>query len=720
MFRRGRHAHHAPLSALVCVCAVLLYAAAPAAQRAAQATASTLPIRRVVLYKAGVGYFEHLARVVGSGQLVMQFTSRQLDDVLNSLTLLDLDDGRVVGISYDSTAPLDQRLGALGLQLPANADRAQFYSALRGVRVEVKQGQSRAVGRLLGVERQTRGPGAVVVDELTVVTDDGRVRTFELGPGVGVQIADPQLRQDVASYMALVGASRTQDLRQVTISTSGAGTRRLLVSYISEVPVWKATYRLVFPGETAKSPLLQGWAIVDNTTADDWTNVDLSLVAGAPQSFVQSISQPYYTERPIVPLPRTALVRPQVHEPTIASLEESVTVSGASPVVDRVAGQGQGGRGGGGATGIPAQAATRVGAVAGGLAGGIGGGLQAAPPPLASPPQTPAAVGQPLADLFEYHVQDPVTIRRDQSALVPILSDSLQAERVSIWRPLLPDNRPLRGLWLTNSTGLTLDGGTLSIVDGGAFAGEALMETLKPAERRLISYGTDLGLVVSAKNDPLINKITRVAAHDGIVVTTEEDRSRWVYALRNADTTPRTLIIEHPIRPGWTIDPVPGTVENTAGLVRFRLTLDARAETTFTVMEHRPTGTRISVGDIDEGRIAGWVLRGISDSGMRRAIQPIVAKRQEVAAAESQLRSLDGQINGIQSDEQRLRENMQALGPSKDERALRQKYTKALDGDEDRLAALQTDFKRVSADRDAKQAELSGLIATVAFEILGE
>jgi hypothetical protein len=704
MFRRSRYGHHAPLSAFVCACAVLLYAAAPAAQRAAQTNASILPIRRVVLYKAGVGYFEHLARVVGSGQLTMQFTSRQLDDVLNSLTALDLDDGRVVGISYDSTAPLEQRLGSLGLQLPAGADRAQFYSALRGVRVDVTQGQSRAVGRLLGVERQTRtGPGAIVaaeVDELTVVTDDGRVRTFELGPGVSVQIADPQLRQDVASYMALVGASRRQDLRQVTISTSGAGTRRLLVSYISEVPVWKATYRLVFPAETPKSPLLQGWAIIDNTTADDWTNVDLSLVAGAPQSFVQSISQPYYTERPIVPLPRTALVRPQVHEPTIASLEESVTVSGASPVVDRVGIQGNGGRGGGAGAGAAAQTANRGG--------------------FAAPPQAPAAVGQPLADLFEYHIQDPVTIRRNQSALVPILSESVEAERVSIWRPLLPDNRPLRGLWLNNSTGLTLDGGTLSIVDGGAFAGEALMETLKPAERRLISYGTDLGLVVSAKNDPVINKITRVAAHDGIVVTTEEDRSRWVYTLRNADTTPRTLVIEHPLRAGWTIDPVPGMVENTAGLVRFRLTLDAKAETTFTVMEHRPTGTRISVGDIDEGRIAGWALRGIADSGVRRAIQPIVAKRQEIAVVESQLRSLDGQITGITSDEQRLRENMQALGPSKDERALRQKYTKTLDGNEDRLAALQADFKRVSADRDAKQAELSGLIATVTFELLGE
>src|SRR6266851_1048042 len=197
------------LSALLCTCAVLFSVAVPRAQRPAPARSSSLPIRRVVLYKAGVGYFEHLANVVGSGNVAIHFTSRQLDDVLNSLTALDLDQGRIVGISYDSTAPLDQRLGSLGLQLPAGADRAQFYSALRGVRVDVTQGQTRVVGRLLGVERQTRtiDRTSVTVDELTVVSDDGRVRTFDLGPTVGVQIADGRLRQDIASYMALVGSA---------------------------------------------------------------------------------------------------------------------------------------------------------------------------------------------------------------------------------------------------------------------------------------------------------------------------------------------------------------------------------------------------------------------------------------------------------------------------------------------------------------------------------
>jgi hypothetical protein len=382
----------------------------------------------------------------------------------------------------------------------------------------------------------------------------GQVRTFDLGPGVSVRIADPRLRADVANYLALVGSTRTQDLRQVTIATSGTGTRRLLVSYISEVPVWKSTYRLVFP-EDSESPLLQGWGIVDNTMGEDWTTVDLSLVAGAPQSFVQNVSQPYYTQRPVVPLPRAVLLRPQVHEPTLTVLpREGVSVSGTSPVD----GQFQSGTGSGTGGG-----AYRVSGLAGGLVGGLAAALP--PPPMAAGMQ-PAAVGQPLADLFEYHVQDQVTIRRNQSALVPILSASVEAERVSLWRPLLPDNRPLRALWMTNSNGLTLDGGTFSVVDGGVFAGEGLMEPLKPAERRLISYGADLGLVVAARNDPALSRIARLTAHDGIIVSTQEDSSRWVYTVRNADTTSRTIIIEHPVKSGWTMEDNPAIVETTAGV----------------------------------------------------------------------------------------------------------------------------------------------------------
>jgi DNA repair exonuclease SbcCD ATPase subunit len=161
-------------------------------------------------------------------------------------------------------------------------------------------------------------------------------------------------------------------------------------------------------------------------------------------------------------------------------------------------------------------------------------------------------------------------------------------------------------------------------------------------------------------------------------------------------------------------------VEKTPGLVRFRLALEAKTEKTFTVIERRPAGTRISLGDLTDARIVQLVQRGTPDAEFRHALEPIVAKREEISSLESQLASLTASANEVRSDEQRLRENMQALGTTRDERALRQRYAKSLEAAEERLLALQADAKRASTDLDGKHSELSHLIATISFDLSGE
>ena len=117
----------------------------------------------------------------------------------------------------------------------------------------------------------------------------------------------------------------------MSISATGSGDRDIFVSYISEVPVWKSTYRIILPEKAGEKPLLQGWAIVDNTVGEDWKDVQLSLVAGAPQSFIQDISQPLYGRRPVVPLPEAAMLTPQTQEATMSE-EEAPPPSPSLPV----------------------------------------------------------------------------------------------------------------------------------------------------------------------------------------------------------------------------------------------------------------------------------------------------------------------------------------------------------------------------------------------------
>src|ERR1700720_1997553 len=257
------------------------------------AAAGKLPVRRVVLYKNGVGYFEHLGRVRGSQDVHIDFTSAQLNDVLKSLTVLDLSGGRITGVDYNSEAPLARRLATLRLALGEKPSVSEFLGALRGARLEVRGATGPALtGKLLGVERKTRNAANWTVEtgEISLITDGGEVRSVDLNPTTSVRIIDHDLQAEVGKYLGLIASAREQDVRRMTVSTAGTGESNLYVSYISEVPIWKTTYRIVLPSKAEKSPLLQGWAIVDNTVGEDWNDVELSLVAGAPHSFILELS----------------------------------------------------------------------------------------------------------------------------------------------------------------------------------------------------------------------------------------------------------------------------------------------------------------------------------------------------------------------------------------------------------------------------------------------
>jgi Carboxypeptidase regulatory-like domain len=291
----------------------------------APAPQGRLAVKRVVLYKNGVGYFEHSARIHGTQDLGIDFTTAQLNDVIKSLTVVDMGEGHVSAVRYNSMASLSERLKSLRLPLGEQTSQEDFLSALRGVRVEVRGGNANATGKVLSIERvkklSSKGDQMEEVTQLSLVTDSDELRTFDLGPATAVRTADKQVGDEVGRYLNLIGSANAKDLRHVTISDIGTGDRDVFVSYISEVPVWKSTYRILLPSKPGDNAILQGWAIVDNTSGDDWRDVDLSLVAGAPQSFVQDISQPYYVRRPVVALPESVMLTPQTHEGTISSMQ---------------------------------------------------------------------------------------------------------------------------------------------------------------------------------------------------------------------------------------------------------------------------------------------------------------------------------------------------------------------------------------------------------------
>jgi hypothetical protein len=756
-----------PLIVVLGAFSLLLSAQAP--PPAASDAAEPLPVRRVVLYKTGVGYFEHRGTVSGAQAITIRFTSAQLNDVLKSLTAIDLGKGQVTGISYNSVAPVEERLEALRLPLGPRSTMADLLGSLRGARIEITSAGATVAGRLLSVEQQSQRQGDDPIDVAVVslVTDAGELRNFELTPAVRIRLSERSMRDELTRYLDVIGSSREQDVRNMVITTSGSGDRPLFVSYISEVPIWKSSYRLVFPEDG--HPLLQGWAIVDNTIGEDWRGVQLSLVAGAPQSYIQQLSQPLYGRRPEVPMPSNLLLQPQTHSGTLrvgrgmvsgtvrdtsgavipgvtvelraasgelirgvtdadggfellapaGQYQMRVTIQGFTPVTRPIL--------------VPAggtvtqDVALRVGALTETVGIGADALMPSARPAPPPPPAAPmpyaelkesaaAATGADLGELFEYRIKEPVTLQKNQSALVPIVSSQIQAERVSLWKGKSGSGRPRRAMWLTNTTGLTLDGGSMTIIDGDVFAGEGLLEALKPSERRLVSYAADLGVLVEASTNPVPARLSSLTIRDGIITQQSEQSSTTRYAVRNEGPTPARLIVEHALQPGWTLAAGQAPVESTAGAERFGVTVPAAGENTLGVTEVSARTSRVRVADVGDPLIAELTASGVDPGRLEQALRPVIVAKAALAAIDRRIADIDAERKRIVEDQQRLRENMKALRGSSEERQLLQRYTRQLDEQESRLGELQSERARLGAERASAATNLAKAIESVSFD----
>jgi len=766
-----------------------------------------LPVKRVVLYKNGVGYFEHLGPVRDNQAAAISFTSGQLNDVLKSLTVLDLNGGRITGVAYGSATPVERQLGDLRLPLTDKPSLSDFLGALRGARVEVRNGQTALTGRLLSIERKTRvgGGTSLEIDYLSLITDSGEVRTTEASPAFSVKLLDRGLPAKIDRYLDLVSSAREADVRRMVISTEGTGDRSLFVSYISEVPVWKATYRIVLNAKAGKNPLLQGWAIVDNTVGQDWDNVQLSLVAGAPQSFVQNLSQPYYARRPVVALPEAMAVAPQTFEatliPGLAQLSGTITdptgavVPGAvvkaygttgavvgetaaneagnyafdvlpdgpvrlqvmkqgfatAEVRGVVTGQGKSTRN---------DVRLRVGSVAeqvsvnasaqtvetassslslSGRSLGRGGALVGRNSSLPfrsqnfTPIQTSAGLAQTVdaarartevatlpqevGDLFEYELKEAITIPKNRSALVPIVQSAIAAEKVSIWNERSGSGRPLRALWLTNSSGLTLDGGTFSVLEEETFAGEGMFDLIRPGEKRLISYATDLAVTVGSRSATEPQRVARVRIHNGVMTQESGIRELKTYTFRNEDASARIMIVEHPVRPGYELRSEAKPVETSAGWMRFRVPVDSKQTVSFAVEEVRPLAATYQISNVTTDQLSLFVREKAIDKTVEAALRNIVAQKTVISALEDQQMTRETEMEKIYDSQQRLRENLKALKDSPGEKALAQRYTRQLNDEEDRLEAIGKEIEDLEQKTEKEQSKLNQMIEDLSFDV---
>jgi len=655
----------------------------------------SLPIRRVVLYKHGVGYFERRGKVSGSETLHFDFKAKDMNDVLKSMTVLDLSGGSVSAVSYDSTKPLEQLLQEATIRIPDSGSLTALLGQVKGTRVRVRVGREQQVeGVIVGLETLPVAQGETAVHRpfLTLLVG-ASLRSFDLLEVAELTFLDETVRKDLEFYLATVLSSYKKDTKRLSVLTAGEGERELFASYVLEAPVWKTSYRILL--QEGEPPLLQGWAVVDNTGDEDWEDVDLALIAGLPVSFVHDLYSPRYLRRPEVRVDTEASVAPVIPEEAMAPRDPMKADMEAAPKRESHAMLEE----------LPSEDEDNA-------------RFMSVRGPARREAMEHSMVVKTLTkevgDLFEYRVDHPVTVHRNQSALVPIVHRPFEGRRVLLYNRSTREKNPMACIELKNTTGLTLEGGPVTVTDTDTYVGEAMLDTMKPDDKRFVPYAVELGCVVSMEDLTEEGSVFRAVVNRGILTVEFHKLKRTLYTVRNKAKRAQTLFLEHP-RSGMELMDTQAPAETTDNFYRFQLELEAGGSKTLTVTE-RTTGHRswyFSGTSLDE--VSFLVSSGYIDERVAQGAREIIVLRERLAPLNQEEARLKDEKAQLFKDQERIRANIESLKSGASQRDLAERFVAKLNEQEDRLEAIGQEMERVTREKKETQAEVNRKLQELVF-----
>ncbi len=587
-------------------------------------SAADLPITEVTLYKHGVAHLERTGELRPGETARLDFKPDDMNDVLKSLTVTDGNGGKVNGVRYDSSDPLEKRLADFPFQLGAGASLAAFLDQMKGARIELKLGAGDAAGTIISA-RVVQETDKSQREVLVLLMDSGDIRSFDLGAASAVKLSDPKLQSQLTAYLTVLNQSHARDRRSVYIDAVGSGTRKLTASYMTPAAVWKSSYRLMFGA--AGEPTLEGWAIVDNTSGDDWNNVRLAVVSGKPVSFITQLYAPRYVQRPFAELAENQAAAPVVYAGAMTGAmeakDEVMNKAAAPPAAQRFA-RSDGGRLGGSASMAQTVEVSSISAV---------------------------ADTRQAGELFEYSFATPVTVKQGESAMLPFLQQKIGARKLLVYSESYGLN-PRDAAELTNNTGKTLDGGPITVYDDGTYAGEALVETLPMGDKRLISYGVDLGTRVTTAFNSSQAVVREIHFQRGILTARNAMQETKTYTIKNVDAKAKTLVIEHSQRPGYTLmERKPS--ETTPSAYRFEVKLAASGTETFPVREEHVYDQALSVTNLTPDVLAVYVQNKTLNEAARRQLDQIAQKKPRLLLTTRAIRQAEADITSLTQDQSR-------------------------------------------------------------------
>jgi hypothetical protein len=674
----------------------------------AWAAEPALPLEKVVLFTSGVGFFQHAGKVDGDARVEMSFKSDHINDLLKSMVLEDLGGGTVSAVSYASRDPITKTLETFAVNLTDNPSMGTILGRLRGERIEV-EAAAPASGTIVGVEKRTVPAGenkTVEKEFVTILTKDG-LRTLPLDTVTRIKLLDERLQGELEKALAALALGHDTERKSVTLDFAGKGARNVRVGYVQESPVWKTSYRVVIgDGKEKEKALLQGWAIVENTTEQDWKDVRMALVSGRPISFVMDLYQPLYVPRPVVRQELYASVGPQVYGQDMVNADREFLAAAEkgenrkSAERKRAAGPGMAGRA------APAMAAAPQMAMEADEQ--LDAGIRFGAASIQS-----VAQGEALGEFFRYEIAKPVSIGRQRSAMLPIVGEEVEAEKVSIYDDRVMAKHPLAGLRLVNSTKLNLMQGPLTIYSGGAYAGDARIEDMAPGSERLLSYAVDLDVEVVPRMEPQPETLVSVKIVKGTLVATRKLTRRKTFEVKNSGAEAVKLLIEHPLEQPWKLVGAEKPAETTRDRYRFAVTAEPGKPAKLEVVEEQVVMQQVALTNLDDGAIHFYSSTQATSPAMKEALADVVKRKREIERIVQERAQREQEVAVVGQEQERIRQNMQQLDRAGD---LYTRYVQKFAQQEDRVETLRKEIAQRQAQEQQARRELDERLVSLTLE----
>ena len=665
------------------------------------ALAADLPVSQVVLYKNGVGYFQRAGELRAGEAARLDFKAAEMNDVLKSLSVNQKGGGPISGLRYDSSEPLQTKLGEFPFRVENGQSLSAFLDQLKGAVVNLKlvSGETDS-GIVVSARRLPAEPPRNERQLLILMLGSGDLKTFDLSLVQTLKLADPALEAELKRFLATLAASRSKDKKSIYLDSTDDKARQLSLSYMIPTPIWKSSYRLIFA--PTGDPTLEGWAIVDNTTGEDWNKVQLALVSGRPVSFISKLYEPKYIARQTAELAEEQAQAPVTYEGAVMTARAGLEAGPAVAMMREKSANAP-------FSASQFQARIRMDSAPGqgGVVGGIVGGV---PSTLSVNTES-----RDLGDLFEYRFSTPVTVRKNESVMLPFVQQKVTARKLLIYTSGQASGNPMSAAAIVNSTGKTLDGGPITIFEAAAYGGEALMESLKAGDKRLISYATDLGTRITTNAESGSEVVREVKATGGVLTAKLSIQETTTYTIRNVDARAKTLIIEHPLKPQAKLLGDVKPIETSANHHRFEVKLAANANEKFVVREEHQLENSELITNLNDDQILIYTRNKSLSEAARKQLDLVRAKKAEWQQASQLAAQQTTEINELVQDQERVRQNLNSLNRVNGQESQVRKYASDLATSEAKLATLR-DAQSATRKRIATlQTELNDYINKLEF-----